>query len=396
MKAVVLADPHVCAERIEEHAALLKQARGCILGIRPDLVLVAGDLCGVTVPHRPHPSERNALCRFLVDIADVAPVLVVRGNHDPMAEHVFLGWLAGEHPVVYAEEPIFVDAGPAVVGLLPWIDASRVPAGDDWVGGVHQRWFEVLTAAKSELAMARADGKPVLLLAHAAVSGGRISEHNPVVGTTDPLLDLGTIMPKGTFDAGFFGHWHLPQELRGGSGPAWYVGSLWASQWGEPTERGFAVWDSDRPKALERHVLEQPARVVVDFDVRRDVVLDVRPLGACRIEAGMTSADVGAALVATKVEDRSRLVLRLPAEPTKDESEAVRALEAVLRRSFASVETKRERERVVRLRAGAEKVVAARGLEDALRSFAEHVDPRPEPVTVLRAVQLVSGMEAEA
>ncbi|NNC39300.1 MAG: exonuclease subunit SbcD, partial [Acidimicrobiia bacterium] len=65
--------------RAEEHRAVLAEMAGIAASESVDLILVAGDVFDVSAPS---PESERIVYQALLALAEVAPVLVVSGNHD--------------------------------------------------------------------------------------------------------------------------------------------------------------------------------------------------------------------------------------------------------------------------------------------------------------------------
>ena len=68
--------------RADEHRSVLEEIAGIASDRDVDATLVAGDLFDASSPS---PEDEAIVYRALLDLAEVAPVLVVGGNHDSSA-----------------------------------------------------------------------------------------------------------------------------------------------------------------------------------------------------------------------------------------------------------------------------------------------------------------------
>lgn len=206
---------------------------------RVDGILLAGDLYDRALP--PVDAVRLA-SEALARLAEVAPVVVISGNHDSAARLGFGAELFARARVHIATDPAGigtpVPVGGALVYPLPYLepDLVREPLG------VEERSHAAVTAAAMERvradvaargAGAAAGGAPVIVMAHAFVAGaaGSESERDLAVGGAAHV-------PPGVFagaDYVALGHLHGPQVVGGGAGR--YAGSPLAFSFSEATQR---------------------------------------------------------------------------------------------------------------------------------------------------------------
>jgi DNA repair exonuclease SbcCD nuclease subunit len=191
----------------------------------PDLLIVAGDLFGRTVPHRPTTAEREALEPWLVKWAEVCPIIIVRGNHDHPASLRRLQDLGGAFPLRVLD----------VEGL------SRVitPSGDLWLYALPYRpqgW-------SLDVEWPRGQGgiKP-LVVGHLTVKGSVASGGEVLRGDREPSLGVDDLITDEINAPVILGHIHKPQTLvsqNSGRQTLIYPGSLWPADYAEEHEHGW-------------------------------------------------------------------------------------------------------------------------------------------------------------
>jgi DNA repair protein SbcD/Mre11 len=211
----------------DDQAFVLDRLVELVRDVRPEAVLVAGDIYDRAVP----PPEAVALLdETLTRLVETGTsVVVIAGNHDSPERIGFGSRLLARSGVHMAgpigAEPVscLVDAadGPVRVWMLPYADPAvvRCELGDDTLRG-HD---EAVGALLDRVRAAFAHGERNVLLGHEFVAGG--------VETTDserPLTVGGTAqVARERFD-GFeyvaLGHLHRPQALGGDA--VRYAGSL--------------------------------------------------------------------------------------------------------------------------------------------------------------------------
>lgn len=218
---------------------------------QPDLIIHAGDLFDAYRP--PYDAMRLGV-RALNQLADVAPTLVVRGNHDsPELFHV-INELAGTgtgrssrlrlvvQPEVVeyreiAEQPVAVACVPFIpIGaIVDYASAEHERFEGDYADGIRAINRRLLADAEERVG---SDGI-ILYAAH-------LHLHNAKPGNSERRLTVGddyAAHPDGLDQALYcaFGHIHDPQLLPGGTAMGHYAGSLIPLDFGEATQKKNVV-----------------------------------------------------------------------------------------------------------------------------------------------------------
>jgi len=215
------------ASLIEDQAVALEAFCSLALDLRPDAIVVAGDVYDRSVP----PAEAvdlldETLTRLVTDVG--VPVVVVAGNHDSPERLAFGSRLlarGGLHVVGPLQaDPVSVavstSAGPARIWAVPHADPSEVACvlDDECVRG-HEA---AMAAVLARIRAAMVTGERQVVVAHAFVAGGTPSE------SERPLSVGGTAQVGSSLFSGFdyvaLGHLHRPQSLAGSK--IRYSGSL--------------------------------------------------------------------------------------------------------------------------------------------------------------------------
>ena len=237
MRALVLADSHFndrerFAECVRLHEEIVEMARD----LRPDVILHAGDL----YERASTPTEREAVADFVQACASIAPVVVVRGNHDARHDIEHLRRLRAAHPIWALEDPQLVEVGGMAIAALPWPRKAAVLAHCESAGHAADTAADGLRAILRGLGNElEAAGKPSVLLSHAMVRGSKTSTGQQLVGCDFELgledLDLCRA------HAYALGHIHMRQEWSIGNLPVFYPGSPRRSNIGEREEKGVSL-----------------------------------------------------------------------------------------------------------------------------------------------------------
>lgn len=266
-----LADSHLdvsnrLADNVACHDAFLLEAKA----FNADLIVHAGDL----FERASTPAERNALCDFLRRAADIAPVVGVKGNHDADGDLAIFNALDTTHTVRFMDYPTVAPGsalivskargGFAAVLALPWFDkahlAASLPADtphDQIAAGIIDGTRVMLAALRAEATRCKAQGLPVVLVAHVQVAGSRLSTGQTLVGQTVELAP-GELQDVGA-DYVALGHIHRSQ----GWGRVWYAGSTQRNNFGEPESKGCILATIEDEGPLSTQFRELPARKVM-------------------------------------------------------------------------------------------------------------------------------------
>lgn len=253
MRVLHISDWHVGritygVSRAEDHDAVLAEILEIARNAQPNLILHSGDLLdGI----RPAVEDMQRATAALQELAVVAPVAVLAGNHDSPALFRLFGSLisgAGWDPVSPVQPRIrFVDkvrSGPAgilrypvdtpqgeqVLRLAPLpfvrdgliVDTMEDPA--TWMRSYSDRIQSMETALGLELASGFNRSRDVnIFAAHLYVGGATFHRSEKPLHITDVYATTVSAIPPVSYAA--FGHIHKPQALPGGMVAGRYAGS---------------------------------------------------------------------------------------------------------------------------------------------------------------------------
>lgn len=242
-----------------------------------DLVVHSGDV----YERKSTPRERLEAARFFQRLADVAPVVVVRGNHDVLGDLMLLERLEATHPITVVEGAFTVHAGGFVVGCLAWPSKASILA----LGAQSHAEGELLAseALRNVIRglgqeMARHDG-PRILLAHAMVRGSVTSTGQPLVGCD---LEVGLEdIALANADYVALGHIHKQQDWEDGVNrpvcPIVYPGSPRRTAYGEIERKGYALAEFEGKTCLGWTHIETPCAPMILVEDEWGQVFDDQP-----------------------------------------------------------------------------------------------------------------------
>src|SRR5262252_924834 len=106
MKLLHTSDLHITeGPRFADQAKVLQAIVQSAAAGQVDASLICGDLCGIPVPHTATVTERALLAGFFQALAELGPVVIVRGNHDDLDDIQLYRRLAGRYPILVSVTP---------------------------------------------------------------------------------------------------------------------------------------------------------------------------------------------------------------------------------------------------------------------------------------------------
>ena len=250
LRIVHMSDLHVRSDaRLPDQAATLRAVVDEAIGYHPDLWLITGDLYGRTVPHRSTPLERATLHPEVVRMAEVAPVVVIAGNHDDDEDILGLQHLRGNHPihVITSAQRLTVETmgGPVALYCLPY-PTKRSLVGDHPMSlseaqqAIEERLAGLLGCWRHEIRKGRLEcpEMPHVFLFHGVIAGTKMSGGE--VMRDDEITLSRADVDALPFDYGAVGHPHLRQEL---AERCWAPSSLWRNDYSETDPKGWHLVD---------------------------------------------------------------------------------------------------------------------------------------------------------
>lgn len=213
------------ASRAEEHRAVLAEMARVAADESVDLVLVAGDVFETSAPG---PESEQVVYRGLLDLAEVAPVLVVSGNHDnarrldAVEPLLSLGRVQVRTQVARPDEGgvIRLDAGgvPVQVAMLPFVSKRGIVRADALMRDDAYQLSQAYTDRLGVLVRALTDGFAAdtvnLVCAHAFAAGGTTGGGERSVHTIEDYSLSALAFPV-TAQYVALGHLHRAQDVPG-------------------------------------------------------------------------------------------------------------------------------------------------------------------------------------
>ena len=266
--------------RVPDHEAVLAEILELARDVRPHLVLHTGDVFDGL---RPGYAEMAFAIDALEELAAVAPVVVIAGNHDSPALFRIFDRLQGSGPRIRFLDRVRPPAEGGVLKLagaedevvrlaaLPFVHANRMvdrfEDPETWTAMYSERIQRIEEALERGLGDGYDRSRHVLLFAaHLYVAGARFSGSERPLHVSEAYATRLERLPHVSYAA--FGHIHLPQPLprRGVTGR--YAGSPIPLDFGEERERKEVVVveaEPGRPATVTPYPLSggRPLRTIV-------------------------------------------------------------------------------------------------------------------------------------
>lgn len=283
MRILSFGDLHYCSGYDSDICQSLGQIKAKANEERVDLIAITGDV----YERSSDPDGRNPAAESIQFLADEAPVLIVKGNHDALGDLKLFEKLKAANQIMVDELPNVRVYGRDAIAIhsLPWITKAR------WVKQNLEASTEQADATVSALALQYLKNAVQLtfgvdqhiLVGHLLISGARAQNHQRLIGegVTFGQYDL----PEAGFFAGILGHIHLQQVF---DNPRFfYNGSVCALNYGETPEKYFSILDTKtggvewiRLQTIDRYTLSGYYRGIIEGMVYEDPGYRARVPGA--------------------------------------------------------------------------------------------------------------------
>jgi len=219
MKIAHISDIHIRNHRYhEEYSAVFEELYAKLRELKPDIIVNTGDTAHTKL--QLSPAYFHMTAKFFENLADIAPLHVILGNHD-----------------LNLRNPGRIDAVTPIVEALDHKDihfhkfSQEVDLGDGFVLNVlsivdEDKWVDPTDESKVNIAVF-----------HGSVAGvttdtGWVMEHGD--------LNIDSLAP---FDYALLGDIHKTNQLLDDEGRVRYPGSLVQQNFGESMDKGFLLWD---------------------------------------------------------------------------------------------------------------------------------------------------------
>jgi exonuclease SbcD len=311
-------------DRSDEHRAVLSEVVEIATAHQVDLTVVAGDLFD---SGSPTPVSEDIVWGTLLGLAEVAPVVVIAGNHDNPARIDAVAPLLRMGRITALGIPSTPDSGGVVrigearVALLPFVSQRGIVKAEDIMGSdpdQHAGEYQARMQRVVESLTADMGGDTVnVLVTHLTVFGAQSGGGEHIFGFGVP----GSVFP-GHLTYVALGHYHRQQKIPH-PGAVWYSGSPMQLDFGEVDDtKGLLVVEADpgRPAKVTTVPVTAGRRLVTVRGRLDEVLARADDLGDAYVKVVLTeSARVGLAdEVRAAIPDAVEVKLDSPREHATD------------------------------------------------------------------------------
>jgi exonuclease SbcD len=198
---------------------------------------------------RSTPDDRVQVAERLQAMAELAPVVVLYGNHEaPLDLHVF-GKIKAAHPIVVVDRPdcltvALATGNVATLFCLPYPSKAGLASLGVTPAAVQDVAADALDLifmqAAADLEAARTRGDLTLMIGHATIGGAISSAGQPMGVHGEITVNAGHLARLDGIPQ-LFGHIHKPQQIH----EALYVGSACRLDFAETEEKRYVVVEFD-------------------------------------------------------------------------------------------------------------------------------------------------------
>lgn len=255
-------------DRSDEHRAVLDELVGMADEAAVDLTLVAGDLFDTASPT---PVAEQIVWNSLLDLSEIAPVLVIAGNHDNADRLDALAPILDRVGVTVAGSPRSPGDGGVVllpdlglrVALLPFVSQRGIVRAEDIMGSdpdqhggrYEERMRRVIDSLTAEMTPETVN----MVVSH-------VSVHGAEAGGGEHVFDYAvaaSVFP-GHLSYVALGHYHRQQKMPH-SAPVWYSGSPLQLDFGEVADQKGTLLvkaEPGRPASVEELPVRSGRRLI--------------------------------------------------------------------------------------------------------------------------------------
>lgn len=239
------------------HAFMVEQARE----LHVDVFVDSGDVFdeGST------PEEREAVADWMKAMTDVCPMVLSKGNHDRPLDIALFRRLQTKHPIIVEEGAGVHYVAGAAIAAMAWPERAHLLAALGSSGAADTGMREALQAVLRGLGqqLEQHDG-PRILLGHFMVDGSVSSTGQPLLGMpiNVGLSDLSLARAHLTV----MGHIHMAQRFELETGPAFYTGSPFRTDFGQLEKKTILFAEFDGQRLVETREIETPCAPMLHFE----------------------------------------------------------------------------------------------------------------------------------
>jgi len=286
-KILHTADSHFQQNRLDECVANANFIREYALEHEPDIIIHAGDLFHKnTTINSP---EYLAAVDFIKGLSYMAPVIIIRGNHDPdgclsvldKMEDVFTFdemTTFKYNDIVHVEYPYIIE-----FGLIPYQKTTSLSG--DTVEKARVSTTKDIKKFITKFAKTPKENDDrdhlKIIVAHISVAGAELANSERILG--NEVMVSPQDLLKENINAVMLGHIHRnDQDILEGT-PVAYSGSHYRTRFDETMEPGFCFWSFDMEDykwiGAKKEFVNTPARDMVKWELTTEETMEYMSTG---------------------------------------------------------------------------------------------------------------------
>jgi DNA repair exonuclease SbcCD nuclease subunit len=237
-------------ECIRVHAWMVELARDAKI----DLFLDGGDV----YERASTAIEREAVGDWLTPMAEIAPSLFVRGNHDRPLDVFWLRRLRTKHPVTVEEGAAVHYISGAAIAAVAWPERAALLAAAGSIEGTENLVRDALEHVFRGLGAQLAQhGGPRIGLMHAMIDGSIASTNQPLLGLpiNVSMADLALLQAH----LGLVSHIHRAQRHDAFGAPWLYAGASHRTDQSQTEPKSVVLAEFDGQRLVKLEEIETPA-----------------------------------------------------------------------------------------------------------------------------------------
>jgi DNA repair exonuclease SbcCD nuclease subunit len=237
VKIVHISDSHFQKKRLDECVKCFQYIIEKTKKIEPDFIFHAGDLFDKNTLI--NSSEYYAAVENMIELAEIAPVYIIRGNHDPVGSLDIFSELETYFSITVIDSIDVVEENGYALLTIPYINPSLIGSGEN-IGSIHVTGAESIREKINDFVKYKTD-KLKFILAH-------ISVMNSQFANSERIQEGEIILSVDDFDheelnAVFLGHIHRSHQDIFKDKPIRYAGAHYRTRYDEILTPGFYVWE---------------------------------------------------------------------------------------------------------------------------------------------------------
>lgn len=380
-----IADSHVDSRnRWDETLRIDDHIVNELARVRPSLITHSGDLTNreTGIPERQH------LTQHVTALAEIAPLIIIKGNHDRFGDLEFLASLRTKHRVIVEQQARVHRVGGFAVAAVAWPDKANLLASiptntskEESDRLAAEALYQILTNLGNQL---QEFPEPKILLIHAMVRGSLIGQDQPLIGVPMdvPIETLAQVHAN----FGVLGHIHLRQCFHYAGVDYVFPGSTHPTNFGEVETKGIVFAEFQDGKYLGYRYHDLPATQLLLIEATFDPTASFPFI----FNNAVTREHLDQIVPGTEV--RLRYVV---AHEYRDVAKrAAQELKAAWE-SAGAVNVKPEPKQAESTSARLPEIATVRGVREKLSLYWKHLQNEPEPSRATRLLDYASELEQE-